>query len=161
MNGNEGSPTLKIGGFSRSKSGMLNLNTAGMQTFHLCEASFGKQDLSPNKQYALEMHKETALYMHLDMEHWQKFVARLPSQSIGNYSSGEADSLPKSTVSRPGYTAPELLQGTFAEGDLSGHNGSPLDVWQSGLLLYHMLFGCNPFQVSYLLKPISRTSACT
>lgn len=77
---------------------------------------------------------------------------------------GEADSLPKSTVSRPAYTAPELLQGTFAKGDLSGHNGSPLDVWAIGLLLYHMLFGYNPFQVglrpqNLVLHSVNRTTA--
>lgn len=31
---------------------------------------------------------------------------------------------------------------------LSGHKGAPLDVWAAGIVLWHLLYGCNPFQVA-------------
>ena len=61
---------------------------------------------------------------------------------------GEVDSPAKSQVSsQPAYTAPELLKGADVKGSVAGHDGAPLDVWATGLVLYHMLYGHNPFQV--------------
>ena len=59
----------------------------------------------------------------------------------------EVDSEVKSQVSQPAYTAPELLKGADVKGSVAGHAGAPLDVWATGLVLFHMLYGHNPFQV--------------
>jgi len=60
---------------------------------------------------------------------------------------GEADSQPKSRVSRPAFTAPELLLGSFKRLEAPGHNGALLDVWACGLVLFYLLYNFNPFQV--------------
>lgn len=42
-------------------------------------------------------------------------------------------------VGTPGYTAPEVLQGS------GSYNGSKADIWSAGVLLYLLVFGEHPF----------------
>ena len=56
------------------------------------------------------------------------------------YSKNEKDSLPKSRVGTPGYTAPEVLS------NARSYDGRAADVWSSGVMLYVMLFCEYPFE---------------
>ncbi|KAK9810565.1 hypothetical protein WJX73_001103 [Symbiochloris irregularis] len=55
------------------------------------------------------------------------------------YSKSEKDSLPKSKVGTPGYTAPEIISN-------QKYNGKMVDVWSAGVMLYVMLFCKYPFE---------------
>lgn len=56
------------------------------------------------------------------------------------YSKNDKDSLPKSKVGTPGYTAPEVM---FYNKRF--YDGKKADVWSSGVMLYVMLFCTYPF----------------
>lgn len=56
------------------------------------------------------------------------------------YSKHAKDSLPKSKVGTPGYTAPEVIS------NKKHYDGVMADVWSSGVMLYVMLFGQYPFE---------------
>ncbi|PRW59234.1 sulfur stress regulator [Chlorella sorokiniana] len=50
------------------------------------------------------------------------------------------DSIAKSKVGTPGYTAPEVIQ------NIRGYDGKMADVWSAGVMLYTMLFARYPFE---------------
>lgn len=50
------------------------------------------------------------------------------------------DSVAKSKVGTPGYTAPEVIS------NLKGYDGKMADVWSAGVMLYTMLFARYPFE---------------
>lgn len=56
------------------------------------------------------------------------------------YSKHERDSLPKSKVGTPGYTAPEIIS------NKQHYDGKQADVWSAGVMLYVMLFCEYPFE---------------
>ncbi|KAK9828792.1 hypothetical protein WJX72_002102 [[Myrmecia] bisecta] len=56
------------------------------------------------------------------------------------YSKSERDSLPKSKVGTPGYTAPEVISNS------ANYNGKTADVWSCGVMLFVMLFCEYPFE---------------
>eukprot|EP00884_Botryococcus_braunii_P022447 jgi/Botrbrau1/8887/Bobra.0148s0007.1 len=56
------------------------------------------------------------------------------------YSKNDKDSLPKSKVGTPGYTAPEVINGSRT------YDGQAADVWSAGVMLYVMLFCEYPFE---------------
>lgn len=56
------------------------------------------------------------------------------------YSKHEKDSLPKSKVGTPGYTAPEVIS------NKQHYDGQQADVWSAGVMLYVMLFCEYPFE---------------
>jgi len=56
------------------------------------------------------------------------------------YSKHEKDSLPKSKVGTPGYTAPEIIS------NKQHYDGKQADVWSAGVMLYVMLFCEYPFE---------------
>jgi serine/threonine-protein kinase SRK2 len=56
------------------------------------------------------------------------------------YSKHEKDSLPKSKVGTPGYTAPEIIS------NKKHYDGKQADVWSAGVMLYVMLFCEYPFE---------------
>jgi serine/threonine-protein kinase SRK2 len=57
------------------------------------------------------------------------------------YSKSEMlDSIAKSKVGTPGYTAPEVIT------NVKGYDGKQADVWSAGVMLYTMLFARYPFE---------------
>lgn len=60
------------------------------------------------------------------------------------YSKHENDSLPKSKVGTPGYTAPEVISNQHYHGQ--HYNGQQADVWSAGVMLYVMLYCLYPFE---------------
>jgi serine/threonine-protein kinase SRK2 len=56
------------------------------------------------------------------------------------YSKNEKDSLPKSKVGTPGYTAPEVVS------NARHYDGRAADVWSAAVMLYVMLFCEYPFE---------------
>lgn len=50
----------------------------------------------------------------------------------------------KSVVGSPHYTAPEVM-----DPDPSGYDGTKVDMWSSGIILYTLLTGKQPFHVEY------------
>ncbi|CAL8464870.1 g4405 [Coccomyxa elongata] len=52
----------------------------------------------------------------------------------------EKDSVPKSRVGTPGYTAPEIVT------NRRNYDGKMVDVWSAGVMLYVMLFCTYPFE---------------
>lgn len=62
------------------------------------------------------------------------------------------DSVAKSKVGTPGYTAPEVIS------NVKGYDGKMADVWSAGVMLYTMLFARYPFERSEdkQLKPSER-----
>lgn len=56
------------------------------------------------------------------------------------YSKHEKDSLPKSKVGTPGYTAPEIIS------NRQHYDGQQADVWSAGVMLFVMLFCEYPFE---------------
>lgn len=56
------------------------------------------------------------------------------------YSKNDKDSLPKSKVGTPGYTAPEILTNS------RHYDGASADVWSAGVMLFVMLFCEYPFE---------------
>ena len=66
------------------------------------------------------------------------------------------DSQPKTNVGSPSYTPPELLLAVRNEG--SAYDGAAIDVWSSGVILFFMLTGQLPFQVSCVKPPPYRHS---
>ncbi|CAK0781057.1 hypothetical protein CVIRNUC_005271 [Coccomyxa viridis] len=56
------------------------------------------------------------------------------------YSKNDKDSVPKSKVGTPGYTAPEVIANSRT------YDGKLADVWSSGVMLYVMLFCEYPFE---------------
>lgn len=50
------------------------------------------------------------------------------------------DSVAKSKVGTPGYTAPEVIQ------NVRGYDGKMADIWSAGVMLYTMLFARYPFE---------------
>lgn len=57
------------------------------------------------------------------------------------YSKSELlDSIAKSKVGTPGYTAPEVIT------NVKGYDGKQADVWSAGVMLYTMLFARYPFE---------------
>ena len=56
------------------------------------------------------------------------------------YSKNEKDSLPKSKVGTPGYTAPEVVS------NARHYDGQAADVWSAAVMLYVMLFCEYPFE---------------
>lgn len=66
------------------------------------------------------------------------------------------DSQPKTNVGSPSYTPPELLLAVRNEG--SAYDGAAIDVWSSGVILFFMLTGQLPFQVTRASSPPDRYS---
>lgn len=56
------------------------------------------------------------------------------------YSKHVADSLPKTKVGTPGYTAPEVIS------NRKHYDGKQVDVWSAGVMLFVMLFCEYPFE---------------
>ncbi|KAK9840995.1 hypothetical protein WJX81_004902 [Elliptochloris bilobata] len=52
----------------------------------------------------------------------------------------QKDSVPKSRVGTPGYTAPEIISNLHIE------DAAKIDIWSAGVMLYVMLFCCYPFE---------------
>lgn len=56
------------------------------------------------------------------------------------YCKSDKESLPKSKVGTPGYTAPEVISAK------TSYNGQKADIWSCGVMLYVMLFCEYPFE---------------
>eukprot|EP00884_Botryococcus_braunii_P022478 jgi/Botrbrau1/8914/Bobra.0148s0028.1 len=56
------------------------------------------------------------------------------------YCKSDKESLPKSKVGTPGYTAPEVISAS------GRYDGQKADVWSCGVMLYVMLFCAYPFE---------------
>ncbi|KAK9840946.1 hypothetical protein WJX81_001908 [Elliptochloris bilobata] len=56
------------------------------------------------------------------------------------YSKNDKDSVPKSKVGTPGYTAPEVISNSRT------YDGKKADVWSAGVMLYVILFCEYPFE---------------
>jgi len=72
---------------------------------------------------------------------------------FGYSKSDQLDSVTKSKVGTPGYTAPEVITSA------GGYDGKNADVWSAGVMLYTMLYARYPFErpEDKNLRPSDRT----
>ena len=83
--------------------------------------------------------------VHRDIKPANCFLSSKGEVRIGDLNVSKVikdDKLMKTQIGTPYYMAPEMLR-------KQGHDGS-VDVWQIGVLLYHMLVGRSPFQATLL-----------
>jgi serine/threonine-protein kinase SRK2 len=68
----------------------------------------------------------------------------------------QLDSITRSKVGTPGYTAPEVIESK----DATGYDGKMADVWSAGVMLYTMMFARYPFErpEDKNLRPHERTN---
>lgn len=86
-----------------------------------------------------------------------------PTLKISDFSYSKnavLDSQPKTNVGVPAYTPPELLLAVRTEG--SAYDGSAIDVWSSGVIMFYMLTGQLPFTVRFvaMLSNFGLPAAC-
>ncbi|KAK9828933.1 hypothetical protein WJX72_002887 [[Myrmecia] bisecta] len=88
------------------------------------------------------MHKMGVVNRDIKLENTLLDGSRRPLLKICDfgYSKHAKDSLPKSKVGTPGYTAPEIIS------NMRHYDGKMVDLWSAGVMLYVMLFCEYPFE---------------
>ncbi|KAK9810659.1 hypothetical protein WJX73_008061 [Symbiochloris irregularis] len=87
------------------------------------------------------IHESGVIIRDIKLENTLLDSTRRPQAKLCDfgYSKSDKDSLPKSKVGTPGYTAPEVMF------NFRSYNGALADVWSSGVMLYVMMFCSYPF----------------